>query len=268
MRKIGIGAIALLVVGDGVRGADVTRWSEAEGRGLVCAAAVAGRQQLHSIQRQSTSWKCGRQIRFDPQAHRPGTGLGGIAGHEHHARVPARSALAAGPRGIQEAHRYFSEHRAEAPHQATVCAVRFLLGSQSQTREATRADARRAQFRLGAKPGSRSAQRPRRNTRGWKRMSKASSAPSPATNEFLAGTCGTSRTTRTTAATTSSEPANKVDLVLALLPKVFAWARAAGASQPLTSGVWEGDWSSPEKLGADGEDPAGAFRHHLFPQLR
>jgi len=46
------------------------------------------------------------------------------------------------------------------------------------------------------------------------------------------------------------EPANKVDLVLALLPKVFGWAREAGATQPLTSGVWQGDWSSPEKLSA------------------
>jgi hypothetical protein len=44
------------------------------------------------------------------------------------------------------------------------------------------------------------------------------------------------------------EPPNKMDLVLALLPQVFAWARAAGATQPLTSGVWNGDWSSPEKL--------------------
>ena len=44
------------------------------------------------------------------------------------------------------------------------------------------------------------------------------------------------------------EPANKVDLVLGLLPQVFAWARAAGPSQPLTSGVWKGDWSVPEKL--------------------
>jgi hypothetical protein len=37
--------------------------------------------------------------------------------------------------------------------------------------------------------------------------------------------------------------------VLALLPKVYEWARQAGASQPLTSGVWKEDWSSPEKLG-------------------
>ena len=45
------------------------------------------------------------------------------------------------------------------------------------------------------------------------------------------------------------EPKNKVALVLALLPKAFAWAREAGAKQPLTSGIWKGDWSTPEKMG-------------------
>ncbi|HVU46007.1 MAG TPA: cellulase family glycosylhydrolase [Terracidiphilus sp.] len=40
------------------------------------------------------------------------------------------------------------------------------------------------------------------------------------------------------------EPANKTALVLALLPQVFTWARAAHPTQPLTSGVWAGDWSS------------------------
>jgi hypothetical protein len=46
------------------------------------------------------------------------------------------------------------------------------------------------------------------------------------------------------------EPKNKNDLVTALLPKAFAWARAAHPLQPLTSGVWKDDWSDPEKLGA------------------
>ncbi len=44
------------------------------------------------------------------------------------------------------------------------------------------------------------------------------------------------------------EPANKVELIVALLPQTFEWAREAGATQPLTSGVWEGDWSDPSKL--------------------
>jgi hypothetical protein len=41
---------------------------------------------------------------------------------------------------------------------------------------------------------------------------------------------------------------NKVDAVLQLLPQVFAWARAVHPIQPLTSGVWAGDWSSLEKM--------------------
>jgi hypothetical protein len=40
----------------------------------------------------------------------------------------------------------------------------------------------------------------------------------------------------------------KRDLVRAMLPKAFLWAREAGASQPLTSGLWDGDWASPETL--------------------
>ena len=41
---------------------------------------------------------------------------------------------------------------------------------------------------------------------------------------------------------------DKQKRVLELLPKVFDWARSAKPSQPLTSGLWEGDWSVPEKL--------------------
>ena len=46
------------------------------------------------------------------------------------------------------------------------------------------------------------------------------------------------------------EPKNKVELVLALLPQAFAWAREVNAEQPLSSGVWKGDWSTPEKMTA------------------
>ncbi len=44
------------------------------------------------------------------------------------------------------------------------------------------------------------------------------------------------------------EPANKIDLVLALLPQVFSWARAVHPVQPLISGVWAGDWSSLDRM--------------------
>jgi hypothetical protein len=40
------------------------------------------------------------------------------------------------------------------------------------------------------------------------------------------------------------EPADKVARVEKLLLKAFEWARAANPSQPLTSGVWQGDWSA------------------------
>lgn len=41
---------------------------------------------------------------------------------------------------------------------------------------------------------------------------------------------------------------NKVELVLPLLEKAFVWARSVNPSQPLTSGVWLGDWSSHAAL--------------------
>jgi hypothetical protein len=44
------------------------------------------------------------------------------------------------------------------------------------------------------------------------------------------------------------EPKDKVALVLGLLPKVFEWARSVQPSQPLTCGVWQGNWSSSRKL--------------------
>ena len=46
----------------------------------------------------------------------------------------------------------------------------------------------------------------------------------------------------------SKEPKNKTDLVLALLPKTFAWAREAHPKQPLTSGVWRGHWGKNEPV--------------------
>ncbi len=42
---------------------------------------------------------------------------------------------------------------------------------------------------------------------------------------------------------------DKKQRVLALLPQVFAWARAAGPQQPLTCGVWQSDLSSESAMG-------------------
>ncbi len=50
-----------------------------------------------------------------------------------------------------------------------------------------------------------------------------------------------------------SEPKNKVEVVLELLPQAFAWARSANPRQPLTSGIWH-------------EDPE--LRHALSPMAK
>ena len=44
------------------------------------------------------------------------------------------------------------------------------------------------------------------------------------------------------------DPRNKNEIILALLPRVFAWARAAHPAQPLTSGLWHGEWVSLETM--------------------
>ncbi len=50
--------------------------------------------------------------------------------------------------------------------------------------------------------------------------------------------------------TGTNDPVNKQALVAALLPQVFTWARAANPSQPLTSCLWMGDWSTPSNFNA------------------
>lgn len=45
-----------------------------------------------------------------------------------------------------------------------------------------------------------------------------------------------------------SEPSNKAEIVMPLLKKTFGWARSQNPSQPLTSGVWAGNWASDNDL--------------------
>ncbi len=44
------------------------------------------------------------------------------------------------------------------------------------------------------------------------------------------------------------ETPDKVNLILPLLKKTFAWVRSAHPVQPVTSGIWVGNWSSYETL--------------------
>ena len=41
------------------------------------------------------------------------------------------------------------------------------------------------------------------------------------------------------------ERSDKLERVADLLPQVFAWARSVDPGQPLTSGVWDGEWGDP-----------------------
>lgn len=44
------------------------------------------------------------------------------------------------------------------------------------------------------------------------------------------------------------EPYNKIELVHNLLGKVFLWTRNANPSQPITAGIWFGNWESHDSL--------------------
>lgn len=66
--------------------------------------------------------------------------------------------------------------------------------------------------------------------------------------------------------------AAKVQRVDELLPKAFAWARAEHPTQPLTSGVWQGDWSHPDKESATtkiqlAESDVISFHNYDWPEI-
>ena len=68
------------------------------------------------------------------------------------------------------------------------------------------------------------------------------------------------------------ETPNKTALVATLLPQVFAWARAADPTQPLTSGVWTGDdWTPSAALNAVeraqlGQSDIISFHDYSWPE--
>ncbi|MGA8150993.1 MAG: 1,4-beta-xylanase [Terriglobales bacterium] len=70
------------------------------------------------------------------------------------------------------------------------------------------------------------------------------------------------------------DPKNKKELVAALLPQVFEWARSVNPSQPLTSGLWSGHapewsdsahWSSVERTQIEESDVI-SFHNYAWPE--
>ena len=129
---------------------------------------------------------------------------------------------------------------AQAPHPADVRAVRFVLGSVSELGQAARAEARRAQLGLDAEPGREGAAGPDAVSAARGVRARAWSARSRKDPRVLAWDMWNEPDNTNGGSYGELEPTNKVELVLALLPQVFAWARAAGAEQPLTSRRLEG----------------------------
>jgi hypothetical protein len=62
----------------------------------------------------------------------------------------------------------------------------------------------------------------------------------------------------------------KVEFALQLLRKTFVWAREANPSQPLTSGVWIGNWGDPAKLTPTGRcqlEESDVISFHTYDPL-
>ena len=167
----------------------------------------------------------------------------------------------------------FLDDRRPAQDRRDVRPVRRRLGSQSQARQAASSQAARAQFGLGPEPG-----------RGDPRRTPSRH---DALKGYVQGVIGQFRADRRVHAwdlfnepdnTNGSsygklEPTDKPELSLTLLKKVFAWAREVDPSQPLTSGVWAGDWS-PDKLSPmnrfqlDASDVISFHNYNPLPQLK
>ena len=117
------------------------------------------------------------------------------------------------------------------------------MGPASQAGSAARTDSRGAQLRLGENPGA--------ERLGDRRYDAV-------LYDYVTGVLGLFRNdARVLGWDLWNEPdnparvyrkvetPNKLELVAALLPQVFKWARSVDPVQPLTSGVWDGNWGDP-----------------------
>jgi hypothetical protein len=60
------------------------------------------------------------------------------------------------------------------------------------------------------------------------------------------------------------ERSDKAEVVAALLPQVFEWARSVAPAQPLTSGVWRGSWRNPTGIMATQLDNSDIITFHSY----
>jgi Cellulase (glycosyl hydrolase family 5) len=67
------------------------------------------------------------------------------------------------------------------------------------------------------------------------------------------------------------DPKDKAAIVAKLLPQVYSWARSVDPVQPLTSGVWAGDWTTESSMSAVariqvGESDIISFHNYSWPE--
>ena len=155
------------------------------------------------------------------------------------------------PAGFLGSHGQISGRRGQTPHSHHVCVARFGVGSESANRQAARAEAAHAQFRLGAGARRGDSEKSRELVDGnravhqggrgalWRRSARRDLGFDERARQ------------RKRDQYRSTELPNKAEVAAQLLAKVWVWARSAKPSQPLTSGVWKKlDFSDDSKLSA------------------
>ena len=136
----------------------------------------------------------------------------------------------------------------EASHPAAVGAVRLVLGSAAEAGPAARADPGRAQLRLGAGAwregvvGSGAVPAAEGVRHGRRRRVREGHARARLGRVERAGQRQRRQLREARSRRTRSSSCWRC------CRRCSQWAREAGAEQPLTSGVWKGDWSSDDKL--------------------
>ena len=241
----------------------------AESARVVRQAAVARRQQLHPRHRhQPARDVAGRHVR--PETDRSGTRLGRRSGHEHHARVPARPAVGAGRRRLSSS-RIDQFLAIAGKHQIKPMFVLFdsVLGSRTRSSASSARRRPACTTPAGCRARARTACRIR--------------AQYPRLEAYVKGVVGAfAKDHRVLAWDVWNEPDNTNERQLRraradeqsrsscwrCCRKVFAWAREAKPPQPLTSGVWRGDWSTDGEADADREGSDRQVRRDHVPQLR
>ena len=203
---------------------------------------------------------------FDPATIDKELGWAARHRHEHDARVSAQPSMGAGREGLQAAHRDIPVDRGSPRYQAHVRVVRQLLGSRAEARARSIRRSQACTTRAGFKHPAEHDWRTPRDIRSCASMCREWLAHSLRTTASSRGMYGTSPT-MTAAATIQSTWASS-RMSSSYWAEVFDWARGQKPVQPLTSGLWQHDDWSMDKLTPIEKDPDHAIRCDLVPRLQ